>query len=110
MAETLKEKLKNDHTPVSRALFSAVLDNLGPAIKKSILDHIDKATSPLLKRIAALEGKPQALSYEGVWHDGQEARAGHFYTHGGSVFHCRENTRTRPGESTAWQLAVKGAR
>jgi hypothetical protein len=63
----------------------------------------------MLARVKALEERP-ALAYAGTWAQGSESKAGFFYTAKGSVWYCRRDTRDRPGESDAWQLACKAGR
>lgn len=59
-------------------------------------------------RLAALEARPAAISYEGVWDVARRYDVGMFVTWGGSVWACREPCRgRRPGADGAWQLAVK---
>lgn len=40
---TLKDKLAGDMTPVSKALFGAVIAGLGPALKKALDTRFGKA-------------------------------------------------------------------
>ena len=60
----------------------------------------------LIERVKSLEARPE-MSYRGVWHLNEDYRLGDFVTHNGSIFHCWTPTKDRPGESNAWQLAVK---
>lgn len=60
----------------------------------------------LEKRIADLEARPQ-MQYRGIWNADTQNNAGDFVTHGGSMWFARRSTRTRPGSSDDWQLAVK---
>jgi hypothetical protein len=66
----------------------------------------------LLERVSALEQRPAALRYAGVWRStAYEQDAG--VTHDGSLWVARR--ATKPGEhpgdnSLAWQLAVKKGR
>ncbi|MGY4399866.1 hypothetical protein [Bradyrhizobium sp. USDA 3315] len=65
----------------------------------------------LLKRIEALEARPQ-LKYEGVWSGEKVYGAGMLVTDGGSMFHANRATiGERPGSgSDTWTLAVKRGR
>jgi len=64
---------------------------------------------PLEKRLEALEDRP-SVKYFGVWSAGNEYRSGSMATHGGSVWHANKTTRSKPGESDHWTLAVKHGR
>jgi hypothetical protein len=84
---------------------------------QKILDVIVGATKlrdtrhkELEARIVALEARPHALAYGGVWQSGQESKAGWFYTDRGSCWFCKQSTTDRPGESDAFVLAVKAGR
>ena len=73
------------------------------------------AIDPLKERIAKLEAelaetKAHRVPYCGTWREGLSHR-GHFYTFGGSVWHCNSDTISKPNEShTEWTLAVKHGR
>jgi hypothetical protein len=52
-----------------------------------------------------------AMIYRGVWKDGQNCERGDTVTWGGSLWHCNETTRDKPGDGTkAWSLAAKRGR
>jgi hypothetical protein len=60
-------------------------------------------------RISALESKIALLEerrYCGVWREGAY-QPGNEVTHGGTRWHCWEQTSARPGESKAWQMTGK---
>lgn len=48
--------------------------------------------------------------YKGVWKDETEYERGDTCTYDGSVWHCNEPTRERPGTSRDWTLAVQHGR
>jgi hypothetical protein len=48
--------------------------------------------------------------YHGVWNHEREYNAGDFVTHEGSMFCAKSSTRSKPGASDDWQLAVKRGR
>lgn len=56
------------------------------------------------------EIEKQPLRYEGVFESGKAYGKGAFVTCDGSVWHCDENTTSRPGHSRQWTLAVKSGR
>ena len=70
-------------------------------------------TAPLLKRIDQLEQHQMQLEqhqmkYRGVWAADEQYTAGNFCTDHGSLWHCNQTTRERPGgDGLAWTLAVK---
>ena len=64
-------------------------------------------TAPLLKRIEELEQQRSAMKYLGVWSEHQQYVPGNFCTDKGSVWHCNQMTRERPGDGSSWTLAVK---
>jgi hypothetical protein len=55
--------------------------------------------------LAALEA--EAFHYAGPYEGGRRYRLNEFVTHGGSIWHCNRETADKPGESSAWTLAVK---
>ena len=57
------------------------------------------------KRLAALESR--TLEYRGVHETGKSYTRGSFVTYGGSMWHANEATSSRPGDGSAWTLAVK---
>lgn len=66
----------------------------------------------LAARIEALEARPPAISYEGVWQEGKAYERGQFVTRGGAMWHANCATKAKPGEgdSADWTLAVKSGR
>ena len=61
----------------------------------------------LERRLASI--KSFADSYAGTWRVGHFARDA-IVTHGGGLWAALEDTDSRPGESSAWKLIVKGGR
>lgn len=56
------------------------------------------------------DGKP-GLAYVGVYQDGKAYEPGECATWAGSLWHCNEATRSRPGDgAAAWTLVVKRGR
>lgn len=64
----------------------------------------------LAKRLEAVEKREANLKYVGVWEHGRPYVPGNFCTDDGSIWHCKEATNTRPGQSDRWTLAVKKGR
>lgn len=75
------------------------------AVKTYVASELAKRDA----RIAELEAR-LPLGYAGTWQEGEQASKGFFYADHGSVWYCNEETRTRPGDGKAWQLAVKRGR
>jgi hypothetical protein len=77
------------------------------AVKK----YIDEAFVEYEKRFAALEKRAidrvDQLKYVGVYDRGVRYREGNFVTRDGSLWCAKRDTHETPGESDAWQLAVK---
>lgn len=48
--------------------------------------------------------------YRDVFKDGEEYERGDMVTYGGSLWHCNEATKSKPGADPAWTLAVKRGR
>ena len=75
---------------------------------------VEKATAPLRERVEALEaaiGNTKGLQYRGTFAVGTAYDLGDTVTHGGSLWHCNQLTKDRPGEgASAWTLAVKRGR
>ncbi len=67
------------------------------------------AFETLEARIRALEERP-VMRYCGVWSADDHYAEGEFCTHAGSLWACREKTRSRPGTDDTWQLAAKKGR
>lgn len=69
--------------------------------------RVDKAFEQFEARLAAVESRPATL-YRGIWsvNEGYYA-VGEQVTCKGSLWTCREPTRSKPGEDASWQLTVK---
>lgn len=88
----------------------------GEHVLKEVKGYLTKAFLPLHEKIAALETelaevKAKRIPYCGPWRENILSYRGHFYTHNGSVWHCNQDTLTKPTEAhTEWVLAVKCGR
>jgi hypothetical protein len=83
------------------------------AIKSAVrpLEERIAALEPLAERVRALEVQPRALEYKGSWSsEAPVHQRGDAVTEKGGVWICLADTRTRPGESRDWQLAVRAGR
>jgi hypothetical protein len=89
-------------------------------MKKSDVEIVARGVSPVLRefrervdkleaRLAAVEQRPAAVAYRGIWEPGQTYHRGDFVTRAGSVWHCELDSSRGiiPGTSTAWKLACK---
>jgi hypothetical protein len=72
-------------------------------------EEIETWVRELQGRLKELESRP-AFKYCGTFSGDQEYNPGNFVTHSGSLWSCRQSTRTEPGTSADWQLAVKKGR
>lgn len=84
------------------------VDKLISAINKRLSDEL----LPMVKKILELE-KRIALSqeqgkYVGVYLSGHNYKKGNFCTHSGSLWVCKQDTQSRPGTNSDWQLCAKG--
>lgn len=79
------------------------------ALAPVIRDFLDSTVTTLQERIRQLEDRP-TLKYAGLWNEHQQFNEGEFVTDHGSLWFCKATTRTRPGASKDWQLAVKRGR
>lgn len=69
-------------------------------------DEVEAVVKEIGKRLKALEARPD-LKYCGTWDGASQFNEGNFVTHRGSLWACKAETRTEPGTSSDWQLAVK---
>jgi hypothetical protein len=88
--------------------------------RKQLRSEIDRALhtvgkwaaeilKPLEERISKLEALPLPR-FVGLWVEGYVYAPGNLVQWGGSLWHCNEHTKDKPGTSTAWTLAVKHGR
>ncbi len=59
-----------------------------------------------LKKLEVSLAEKSAFPYEGVWREGTHSK-GCFVTHNGGMWHCNQDTQTKPGTGPHWTLAVK---
>lgn len=87
-----------------------LMRDIGADTAAHVRAKIAAAVEPLEKRLAALESRPAALKYQGVWRAEVQYAAGDTVTHSGSMWCAMVATQQRPGETRDWQLCVKGMR
>lgn len=82
-----------------------------PVDKKiSPLTDVDERILALARRVVELESRPVGMKYCGVW-DAKDSYTEHeMVTLSGSLWACRDATRSRPGTDETWQLCVKKGR
>jgi hypothetical protein len=82
----------------------------GAELVEIVKDYVGRAVDArcvaLERRIAQLEAQGE-MKYCGIWEEGREYLRGSFVTTGGSLWHCEQPTRSRPGSDSNWKLAVK---
>jgi len=88
------------------AMTRGVTDPATIAEMEALLVRMRKLET-LEQRVKALEARPAAPGYKGVWKEGIGFEPGAMVTHGGSLWVCKATTILKPGTSDAWQLAVK---
>ncbi len=85
-----------------------------PAIKTFVADKIGGGTAPLQQQIRDLEQRVQALEsvkYCGTWQRDVEYKTGASVTCRDGLWIAKIDSRgMRPGESAAWQLALRRGR
>ncbi|MDT7536169.1 hypothetical protein OVY48_22495 [Sphingobium sp. SA2] len=91
----------------------AFLDLIALAIGHTT--DVQSVVQQMAARIVRLEQAAQKASppmiYRGVFADGETYDPGNTATYGGSLWHCNEATKERPGDaSKAWTLCVKRGR
>ena len=89
----------------------------GELFGREIVAELKRVIDPLRDRIAAFEAKISRIEaaieargemkYCGIWEEGREYLRGNFTTTNGSLWHCEQPTRSRPGTDSTWRLAVK---
>ena len=77
----------------------------GESFGREIVEIIKGYLANFEKRLAALEAT--TLKYSGTYVEGKTYRRGEFTTCQGSLWHCEEQTSSRPGSDATWRLAVK---
>ena len=85
-------------------------------IFKTVVNQVDERNFCFIVErasgsIAKLPFEVEATSYKKIYVAGQEYKKGDFVTWAGSLWHCNEKTKDKPGEgSEAWTLAAKKGR
>ncbi len=59
---------------------------------------------------SALNERMKPFRYVGQWSCGMESERGNSVSYGGSLWHCNEGTKEKPGTSDKFTLAVKRGR
>jgi len=87
-------------------------DGIGlPEVRAAVSEIISKELPELVKvGVAAAMAALPILLYKGVWQEDQTYEPGNTATWAGSLWHCNESTRDKPGTSGAWTLIVKRGR
>jgi hypothetical protein len=103
---------------VNRGDIASLMKGMAPVIS----DYIHGQLQPVADRLIALEAEVAGLRveskklvargviYRGVYASADEYKRGDLVTFDGSMWHANEETRERPGKSSAWTLAVKRGR
>jgi hypothetical protein len=71
----------------------------------------DAKIAALNAKIARLETAMEQFKFKSAWVEGDQYRAGNFCSHGGAIFHCCADTKSKPGnDDKSWLLVVPRAR
>jgi hypothetical protein len=85
-------------------------DLMMEAIKNVLRDKFAQIDTRL-DELGALIANTKSMQYRGIFAAGTPYDEGDTVTHGGSLWHCNQLTKDRPGEgAAAWTLAVKRGR
>jgi hypothetical protein len=107
--------------PVTRATIRAEIkkladDTLAAAIgealgttARSIEARCEQRCNALQAEITALRAEIKGVRYAGQWSEGKTFRAGELVTCGG-IWHCDKDTKSKPGISDHWTLALPRGR
>jgi hypothetical protein len=57
--------------------------------------------------VEAVQTRGAPLSYQGTWKPDGDYRQGHMVTRDGVLWHCNQDTYSKPGTSPAWQMMHK---
>jgi hypothetical protein len=85
----------------------------GAEFGRQMAIEVKNALAPLTGKIAAFEKRIAQLElcgevkHVGIWREGAEYLPGNFTTTNGSLWHCEQPTRSRPGTDATWKMAVK---
>jgi hypothetical protein len=87
-------------------------DVLTKLIAQASYDAAADVERRLSDRIAELEQRQKAMTYEGVWDATRDDyHKGCFVTSNGNIWHCnRGGTRSRPADGPDWTLACRAGR
>lgn len=97
-------RLKQSKSPATVGLLANLLEDYSKQVAEAMASNT-RAMTQLEKRVAELEAMP--LQYDGPHESGKVYERGTFVTHDGSVWHANRRTDSRPGDGSAWTLAVK---
>jgi len=70
----------------------------------AVKEFLDEALAGFEARLARMESE---FKYCGVWDASRQYEKSNFVIFAGSVWHANATTRSRPGDSADWTLAVK---
>jgi hypothetical protein len=107
----LRQRRLARERPVKQQASAARADAITSRELESTLEQIGQFIGEELNkfevRIAELEAQT-TLKYVGPWRRGGNYKPGEFVSYGGGMWHCKQNTGTRPSTCPeAWTLAVK---
>ena len=75
-----------------------------------IKGYVQRQVDPLRAELAELRKELVSREYRGTWRSDTPYARHNSVTHGGSLWIARADTKQKPGDGDAWQLAVKHGR
>lgn len=107
LSEHIKSTLgENSTATVSRGFLAKVLAYVCEAVTAGFSKQSERIEQLERKVDGALQ-KGGSIRYAGVYRVGKSYEAGQFATYQGGLWHCNEDTDTKPGSGPHWTLAVK---
>lgn len=84
---------------------------MAEAIGRAIAEVVEGRCAPLEAQINGLRTAMEQFKFMGAWVEGDQYRTGNFCSHGGAIFHCCADTKSKPGnDDKSWLLVVPRAR
>jgi hypothetical protein len=92
-------KVKRIESALASKSPGVTVETLTPFLKE-----LSRDLDTIKQRLTALES---GLRYRGVYDSTKEYIPYNFVTDNGSLWHCEEKTKSRPGTDSTWRLAAK---
>jgi hypothetical protein len=102
----IEKSIGSVDAPVRSRFLANVLRYMADAVDASFRKQSERIRN-LEQKLGEAEKKGFGVRYAGVYRSGSGYQAGQFATHQGGLWHCNQDTDTRPGSGPHWTLAVK---